>query len=440
MDNYTSRKLERIIFRNKLIDIKEFPPLSKEDENAQMLESLSFDYRMGNICFLYIRSYESDNWFVDIYYYFESGNRIECRRLVIAPNMMMTERDERLLYHLVMCEDILFSNYDKFMSEIEQVKSLKMKPYQDIGLALFHTYFAAHKSGVRNELIKIQGVEQISLYLHEISGWNMIATRLKDLFQEQLPLGLLRKLNSYNSIMTILATKKGRQNAVTVYKQYHSLLNDVSELNEFQIQYMLDCSKQKIKINKRFLKYLSELESRYDYEVDAYVDGFVVYKQLIEYQKLYGKIKRKYNKISFPQYPNYTDYDRFYELLHLLKKYVNNENVDEVMADYCKKVTKKYSYRDDVYSIIVPKTPIDVLDESGQQHNCLYQCIDEIICGEKTIVFMRENLNPQKSLVTIEIEEDSFISQAKGFGNRKVSDSEKEFLFKFAKEKSLVYV
>ena len=305
---------------------------------------------------------------------------------------------------------------------------------------MFHTYFAAHKSGVRNELIKIQGVEQISLYLHEISGWNMIATRLKDLFQEQLPLGLLRKLNSYNSIMTILATKKGRQNAVTVYKQYHSLLNDVSELNEFQIQYMLKKKKKKIKINKRFLKYLSELESRYDYEVDAYVDGFVVYKQLIEYQKLYGKIKRKYNKISFPQYPNYTDYDRFYELLHLLKKYVNNENVDEVMADYCKKVTKKYSYRDDVYSIIVPKTPIDVLDESGQQHNCLYQCIDEIICGEKTIVFMRENLNPQKSLVTIEIEEDSFISQAKGFGNRKVSDSEKEFLFKFAKEKSLVYV
>lgn len=40
--------------------------------------------------------------------------------------------------------------------------------------------------------------------------------------------------------------------------------------------------------------------------------------------------------------------------------------------------------------IIIPRTIKDILEESEQQHNCLYQSVMEILRQDMVVVFMRQ--------------------------------------------------
>ena len=88
------RAIERVIYKNPTIDKDSYPAL--DDCEAELLEmdSLTFDYGVGNLCSVYIREFK-DSWFVDVYYFrCHDDNGIDRKHFVIAPGYQMLEEDE----------------------------------------------------------------------------------------------------------------------------------------------------------------------------------------------------------------------------------------------------------------------------------------------------------------------------------------------------------
>lgn len=100
------------------------------------------------------------------------------------------------------------------------------------------------------------------------------------------------------------------------------------------------------------------------------------------------------------------------------------------------KVNKDLAYSYGDYKMIVPSLPEDVKAEGTNLHHCVASYIEKILDGTTQIVFMREDKN--ESLVTVEIRAGSII-QARGAGNRSVSDKEHEWLEQYARNKNLNY-
>lgn len=121
----------------------------------------------------------------------------------------------------------------------------------------------------------------------------------------------------------------------------------------------------------------------------------------------------------------------------LLSKFVENEDaIHNSMNEYRKRCIPKFSYEDDEYTIVIPSSIKDFVDEAAMQHNCLKAYISRVLDGETTIVFMRRRERPEKSYVTVEICNGAIIQARRKF-NEDISDEDRAFLIKYAREKKL---
>lgn len=84
---------------------------------------------------------------------------------------------------------------------------------------------------------------------------------------------------------------------------------------------------------------------------------------------------------------------------------------------------------DKKYTIIVPMSPNEVLDEAIQQNHCVASYIDRIIDKETNIIFIRQNDNIEKSVLTCEIVFNKF-KQIKGFMNCEPNPEQQQFINK----------
>lgn len=142
--------------------------------------------------------------------------------------------------------------------------------------------------------------------------------------------------------------------------------------------------------------------------------------------EMYGKVKEKYPQywLSEKQMLN-NKYNSWKKLQSLEIKTINQEDL------------KKYEYEDNVFKVVVPQLNVDILDEAQQQQHCLATYLDRIIAGNTHIVFIRAKLNPDDSLLTVEITPDGRIVQVRGFQNRQYTSLEYSFMKDWAKEKDL---
>lgn len=435
-----SRTIERMIYRNPILNIEDFPPLDSFVFDRQELESLTFDYSHNSLCYTYIREHK-DTWFVDIYYYYSIyyENKIHMQHFIIAPGFQMEERDECDFFSFVNTDFVLFNTRvcKDYVHEISSlVPTLNMKPYKDVGIALFHTYYASFRSGIRELLLKA-GLEYIAIDVSYAEGWNIVADNIEDAFG--LSVKLLRKLNYRGGLGSVISKEVCRNNLYVIYKKFHSILNDILILNEFQIRYLEYCANNEKVVDKRELNELSKLVSDWDYGTDDWRDAYEVYEDILNYWSMVTSVSGYKN--IFPRYPSLAveDIDRFYQAYHLLREYIDHAKAfDDMMQSYSNRCAK-YKYHDEIYEIIIPATIKDILDESDHQHNCLYQSVIEIYDEDMIVVFMRERSRKNKSLITIEIEEKTII-QVKGCCNRKPNMEQMEFVSKFANAKGLFYI
>lgn len=434
-----SRQLERMVLNNPTLDTSEYPPLDEYLADIQEMESLTFDYSFYSLCYIYIRE-NNKNWFVDVYCYYSSyrENLINTKRFVIAPQFQMTEEDENSFFAFVNSNYVMFNTRtcENYIQDIDRLApDIHIKPYKNLGLALFHTYYASFKSGVRELLLKA-GLEYVAMGLSNVDGWNIIARNIEEAFQ--VPLNLVKKLNYPGGIEKIMSSPQNHDHAIIVYNKYSSLLNDVNTINEFQIHYMMECADEEKTVDKKLLRELSDLKSRWDSYEDEYIDGFEVYNQLRDYQVLCEEVNGY--KTIFPKYPSLEveNMERFYETYYLLKIYIEYEpKFEEKMRKYYQ-AGVKYIYENNQYEIIVPSTVKELLEESECQHNCLYQYVMEILEGRMTVLFMREKSRRKKSLVTIEVDR-GVVKQAKAACNKLPTINEMKFINLWAKKKGLLY-
>lgn len=86
--------IERVIYKNPTINKDSYPALDNCETELLEMDSLTFDYGVGNLCSVYIREFE-DSWFVDVYYFrCHDDNGIDRKHFVIAPGYQMSEEYE----------------------------------------------------------------------------------------------------------------------------------------------------------------------------------------------------------------------------------------------------------------------------------------------------------------------------------------------------------
>lgn len=449
----SDRLLERMLYKGivltETIKNNAFPSLSPMEKAVLEMESAAQNYKYAIFCTPYIRTKDDGTWFADIYLSYDENNlepfgkkgKIESvvmRRLIIAPGYMMTEEDE---YILTCLHGAVWIDYNErvtgnFVNELDKVApELHMKKYAFLVEAFYHAYYASFKSGIREILYKCS-LDEIAKHLDMISGYNMIASNVESAFG--MPLKLLRKLNHFDAIEKVLCDEESRALATKIYKNKHTILNDVDRLNIYQIKYLQSVINGELQQDKTVLKTLGTLEEGWDSEVDEFVDGMELYKKYLEYVTLVNKLGKN---CHFPKYVplGLEDSERFYSAFDLLERCIIDEIPASQMKEMSRKWKQKYSYEDDKFKIVIPESLPELLDESNQQHNCLYQMIDdEILMGKSTVLFLRDKKAIKKSLVTIEIRNNAII-QAKRVCNNPITEEDKSFLKAFAKEKGLEF-
>lgn len=76
----------------------------------------------------------------------------------------------------------------------------------------------------------------------------------------------------------------------------------------------------------------------------------------------------------------------------------------------------------------VPKSCEEMREEGLHMHHCVATYIPQVVHGMTRILFMRSYKEPDKSLVTIEVDNDNYLVQVKAFANRAPSGEQKAFV------------
>lgn len=123
-----------------------------------------------------------------------------------------------------------------------------------------------------------------------------------------------------------------------------------------------------------------------------------------------------------------------YQNLQHLERMEENGNTEKF--DNSIEANKHLEWEQDNYLIRMPTSAEDIRDEADQMHHCVATYIPQIEAGEKTVMFMRDKENPDKSLVTVEVI-DGAITQAYAQRDTYPSIPCMVWLTKWAQEKDL---
>lgn len=193
----------------------------------------------------------------------------------------------------------------------------------------------------------------------------------------------------------------------------------------------------------------------YDYENHRYIDDYYLkllqkmgydYKALIKYIDNLAAFEAQEN-ISECIREIYDYANMMQKLSHKFEKYPHNFLTTHAIASrnynrlkekfdedaFHKHYIPEYNCTFDNYVFIYPQTTQDIKDEAVQQQNCVASYIQKVIDGSCHIIFLRHKLNPENSLVTIEVKNNKIV-QAKGAYNRPVTSHEQEAIDKFNKK------
>ena len=133
---------------------------------------------------------------------------------------------------------------------------------------------------------------------------------------------------------------------------------------------------------------------------------------------------------DFDRYPRYlkTAHDIVSRNYRVNKSEVLSKRYAELCEDF-----KKFAWKGEKHSVVVPQT-LDLVVKEGQALNhCVANYIEGLVAKEYAIVFLRDNEDLDKPLVTVQVK-DGKVVQAKGVNNRPVTREEQEALDKYEEQ------
>ena len=187
----------------------------------------------------------------------------------------------------------------------------------------------------------------------------------------------------------------------------------------------------------RFIEYLLHDSVRMGYGID-YTNARRHNAQINDFVRTWGDTLRMQKLIRGRVYDKYPDeLDSMHRKLSfrlMLMRHV----IDERMFSEQSEKLSKYAMHDAYYLVRPPYNKDDMLDEATQQANCLASYLDVYTEGKSGILFLRASIDPDKSLVTVEIRErpdgSVYIRQAYARCNQRPGDDEVKWLAKWAEK------
>ena len=177
--------------------------------------------------------------------------------------------------------------------------------------------------------------------------------------------------------------------------------------------YSLEEIKKYINLN-RFIKY-SKMKHK---TVDLYL-----YKDYLRFAKLLG-LDLKNNRYAFPK-----NLKEAHDTLERQFKVQSNKIMQKTISKRGKELSKN-KYQNNNF-IILPALSLSALqDESKQQNNCVRTYAEKYATGDCDIYFMRDINNPKKSLVTVEVQ-DNTVVQSRTKNNNNPNEKQLVFLNKW---------
>lgn len=426
---FSSRKIERELFKCPEIDSYDYSeyPLVEEIELAKMESEYNAFSDEVNI-FPYVSTSSSGKTYIELYVWDCMLYPDGYKRFIICEGMRMTDEDEEIflsyvekinedmdtqIYGMVHFEHIVRRNFPEWhYAEYDK---------DEIGNALAHLYFASHRSGIREILYKA-GLNNIAFYVGRIQNINMIGSSPEKIFNSRFPMKLLRILNHENLVHNLFFERCVKRSC-DLYKTF----SDYADKDGFSfaqwryLEFIYDnADDEEIKFSRSLFKKLSE------YRDDDIVEQ---YRQFYKLKSMMPELKLGLPKVNFIE--KVVEKMTYAQIL-----LENNGEVNKKIVDRAK--WSLLEYRDNNYSITMPANGFEICKESIRQNNCVSSYIYPHALGTTSILFLRKNDNPDKSYVTVEIN-NLEISQVYGSRNIIPDKEVYQFLEKYSIEKNLEY-
>lgn len=137
---------------------------------------------------------------------------------------------------------------------------------------------------------------------------------------------------------------------------------------------------------------------------------------------------------SYDKYPNSLkrEHDVYVVLYNAKKKDYDEKRLAESLER-----RKEWEYAYKGMSIILPTNSSDIVDEGVSLHHCVGSYTNQVVQGRTNILFLRNNKDLDKSLVTVEVNNKGKLVQARGLFNRSLQDNEVKFIDKWKEVKSI---
>ena len=100
------------------------------------------------------------------------------------------------------------------------------------------------------------------------------------------------------------------------------------------------------------------------------------------------------------------------------------------------KTYQDLAYKGKKYSVLLPTSANDIINEGKQLSHCGGSYLDLVKNKKTMMLFMRNNDNLEKSLITLEVRNDT-LRQYAGFGDRYPNEEEMKFIYEYCKVKKL---
>ena len=156
------------------------------------------------------------------------------------------------------------------------------------------------------------------------------------------------------------------------------------------------------------------------------------YSEYVDYLRMAGALgyDLKVHNVAFPKsLKEAHDNAAVAERIMLEEKRAAENRKKEIGAEkYLKKYEKQYSFTNGTYSIIIPHTIKEIVDEGKAMKHCVGGYAGRHMEGALTILFLRLTAEPEKSLYTIEMHGKT-LTQVQGYNNRTPLNSETKAFF-----------
>lgn len=90
-----------------------------------------------------------------------------------------------------------------------------------------------------------------------------------------------------------------------------------------------------------------------------------------------------------------------------------------------------FEYANGPYCIVAPKKPDDLIEEGRQLSHCVGSYVDRVATRDTYIFFLRKASEPDRSLVTIQVNPDGYLAQVKGRFDRQPTPEQLRFVEKW---------